>query len=54
VKVEEINVGRKFIVSGEFYALDGRTAGLTSVWKIEDDLLFPKFVTAFPKRRGKK
>ena len=45
--------GTKYVIDGPLKAPDGRTPTVRSIWIIDNDADFPRFVTAFPGRRAK-
>lgn len=47
-RTETTPFGERYVVEGVFYATDGRTANVRSVWFIESGETIPRFVTAYP------
>jgi hypothetical protein len=43
--------GRKYLLDGEIYGPDGRSAIMRSVWILTENTDCPRFVTAYPVRR---
>jgi len=48
VAAEDMAFGTRYTVEGELATPDGRTPLVRSVWFIEIDEDFPRFVTAYP------
>lgn len=48
VKVVESQWGLKYIVDGMLHCYRGSILGIRTVWIIETDSQFPRFVTAYP------
>jgi len=53
-EIEDSPFGKRYIIEGEIYAPDGRTALIRSVWFIDESESHPKFVTAYPLQRRPK
>ncbi len=53
-KVEPSPSGTRYVVEGIIHAPDGRTPRIRSVWFIEAGEQNPRFVTAYPLKRGRK
>jgi hypothetical protein len=47
-KREETKFGIKFVVDMEIITANNRTAAFSSVWMIDNESDFPRFITAYP------
>jgi hypothetical protein len=47
-KREETKFGIKFVVDMEIISANNRTATISSVWMIDNESDFPRFITAYP------
>ena len=51
-KEEDSPFGKRYVIEGIMRTPDGRTPVLRSVWFLETGAETPRFVTAYPLRRG--
>ena len=52
VEILEIDRGVKYIVDGALYTPDGRNPLVRTVWMVDIENSAPRFITAYPNRRG--
>jgi hypothetical protein len=51
--VEETPFGRRYVIEGPLRAPDGRSPNVRTVWFVEHAETVPRFVTAYPLRKGR-